>query len=153
MSFNFEPLTEAELQTANLIEPGVYDFEVIKSTKRPSKAGNPMAELTLNVWDKKGKTKTVFDYLVFTSAALSIKKIKHFCDSTGLVEEYKKGSLPEELVGLSGKVAIDIQDEMPKPSGGYYPSKNVVIDYMKEGLVESKSANSSDSFKDDDIPF
>lgn len=147
MSYNFNPMTDEELESYDLLKDGIYDFEVIKSTYKTSKSGNPMAELQLNVWDSNGKIFPVFDYLVFSQVKLNIKKISHFCKSVGLVDEFKKGSLRENLTGLCGKVHIDIQEPMPKPTGGFYDKKNVVSDYIKSEEKESK-----DEFNDE-LPF
>lgn len=152
MSYNFQPLTDEELDSFGLLENGIYSFEVNKATRKTSKSGNPMCELQLTVWDKSGKTYFLFDYLVFSTVNLNIKKVSHFCKSVGLYEEYKKGQIPEELQGLSGKVEIGQQESQPKPNGGYYPSKNVVVDYIvsDESIIE-KSDN--DSFINDELPF
>ncbi len=157
MSYNFNPLSDEELDAINMVEPGRYNFEVIKDTKKMSKSNNPMAELLLKVWDKTGKTHTVFDYLVFSNVNLNIRKVKHFADTAGLQEEYKKGQFPESLTGLCGEVDIDIQDEQPKPSGGFYPKKNYVVDYATQSKYV-KQANDSKGhadlpFEDDDVPF
>lgn len=153
MSYNFDPMTDEEIEASSLVEDGTYNFEVVKSTRKTSKSGNQMAEIQNMIWDKDGKTHMVFDYLVFSKVPMNIKKVKHFCDATGLQEEYKKGQLPEELERLSGKAIIGIQDERPNPNGGVYARKNVVIDYVitDKGAVKSPP---SDQFMDDDsIPF
>lgn len=164
MSYNFNPMTEEEINSANLIENGVYNFEVLSSTRKISKSGNPMAELQLHVWDKNGKTHIIFDYLVFSSIALNIKKVKHFCDATGLQVEYAKGEIPENLERYCGEVQIGTQEEQPRQGGGFYPKKNIVIDYcyqnnivnehIKSKREEATSTEKKDEFIDDiDIPF
>lgn len=152
--YTFTPMTEEEIQASSVIEAGTYDFEVIKATRKISKKGNPMAELNINVWDKEGKQHTLFDYLVFSSQPLNIKKVKHFCDATGLSKEYERGKLPEEMENLYGKVCLDIQDEQPKEGGGFYPKKNVVVDYIVAAQGTTRAENKKDDFKDDiDLPF
>jgi hypothetical protein len=152
--YTFTPMTEEEISSYNLMEKGIYDFEVIKSIRKVSKSGNPMAELQLNVWDKAGKQHTIFDYLVFSSIPLNIKKVKHFCDATGLAEKYKQGSIPEELERFSGKVEIGVQDEQPKEGGGFYPKKNIVLDYIVIDKAEIKyESTPADNFINDEIPF
>lgn len=153
MSYSFNPMSDEELDAFDLIPEGVYNFEVIKSARKTSKSGNPMAELTLSVWDSEGKVHNVFDYLVFSQVKLNIKKVSHFSKAVGLHEEYKRGELPEELEHFSGKVEIGVQDEQPKPSGGFYPKKNVVVDYIVDGEVKQKLPKDKDGFKDDELPF
>lgn len=154
MSYLFETMSDEQLETFPLMDDGVYDFEVLKSTRKTSKSGNPMAEVQLHVWDKAGKTNLVFDYLVFSKVPLNIKKVKHFCDATGLQEAYKKGELPEELAKLCGKVSIGTQEGQPNPNGGMYAKRNVVVDYVMtdKGAVKHEAAVDVDPFTDD-VPF
>lgn len=152
MSYSFNPMTEEELNSASMIEEGFYDFEVVKSTRKTSKSGNPMAELNINVWDKEGKQHLIFDYLVFSTVPLNIKKVKHFCDAVGLQDQYKQGQIPEELERYCGKVLIGIQEEKPNPNGGCWPKKNIVVDYLKSDKESSKKPIESNELNDD-IPF
>ena len=155
MSYNFNPMSDEEINNIGLFEEGVYDFEVLKSTEKVSKSNNTMAELQINIWNKNGKSKLVFDYLVFSKIGLNIKKVKNFCDTTGLQEQYKKGELPGDLSNLNGKTLIGIQEPQPKPTGGFYPSKNYVMDYVTEDKKPSLKVEEigETEFKDDDIPF
>ena len=156
MSYNLQPLTEEELNAFDTIEEGIYDFEVIKAERQTSKSGNPMAKLHLSVWDAHGKIAYVFDYLVFSSMKFCTRKVKHFCDAVGIADDYAKGNIREELEGLSGKVHLGIQPSLPNPTGGYYPEKNVVIDYVTkdnaEKIGEVKAEVKQDDFNDD-VPF
>lgn len=155
MSYNLTPMTEEELNAFDVIQEGIYDFEVLKSERQTSKSGNPMAKLQINVWDTNGKSTVIFDYLVFSSVKFCTRKIKHFCESAGIVEDYLKGNIREELERLSGKVHIGVQDIMPNPTGGYYPAKNVVIDYVTKDNASHSGApkRESDEFLNDQIPF
>lgn len=149
MSYVFTPLTDEQIDTMSLLPDGNYNFEIIKSTHKTSKSGNPMAEIQHKIWDKEGKTHIIFDFLVFSTVTLNIKKVKHFCEAVGLLEEYKTGSLRENLDGLSGKLTIGIQAEQPKPSGGFYPKKNYVVDYV----IEKNGPKKEEDFFEDAIPF
>lgn len=151
--YTFTPMTDEDFNALNLMEDGIYDFEVVRSTKRISKQGNLMAELNINVWDKQGKQHLIFDYLVFSTIPLNIKKVKHFCDATGLIEEYKKGEIPEDLERLSGKVHIGIREPKPNPSGGFYPKTNTVIDYVANKENKSTVPTTDNEIVDDEIPF
>ena len=158
MSYDFNAMSEDELTLFPILEDGVYDFEVLKSTRKISKSGNNMCELNLKIWDKTGKTTTIFDYLVFTQVPMNIRKVKHFCDSVGLEDAYKRGSLPEELAGLAGKVELSTQDEREKDGGGFWPRKNVVEDYVMtdKGALKvplAKPVNQHVNNKDNDVPF
>jgi hypothetical protein len=158
MSYDFLPMTEEDFAASSIIEEGTYDFEVAKSTRKVSKGGNPMAEINIRVFDKEGNNHFVYDYLVFSKVPLNIKKVKHFCDTTGLQKEYKAGSLPEELEFLSGKVNIGIKDEQPREGGGVYPRKNYVLDYVgvsskSNDITKVEETSENSEVFDDSIPF
>lgn len=153
MSFyTFDPMTEDEINSLDLLENGIYDFEVIKSERKTSKSGNPMAEINLKIWDKEGRVHFIYDYLVFTKQKLPMRKISHFCKAVGLEKEYSEGKVPESLNGLSGKVELGMQEAKPKPEGGMYPAKNSVIDYVK---ADAQSIKSPTVYHDlnDPLPF
>ncbi len=161
--YTFTPMSEEEIQASGLMEDGTYDFEVVKSTRKMSRSNNPMAELQLNVWDKDGRQHLVYDYLVFSSIPLNIRKVKHFCEAVGLGEQYKQGQIPEELERYCGKAHVIKQagNEIPleklngKPAGSRYPDKNAVEDYIASDKVEPKPAKpaADDLPFQDDIPF
>lgn len=148
--FTFSPMSEEEINLSNLMEIGTYNFEVVKSTRKISKSGNQMAELCINVFCNQGKQYLIYDYLIFSTIHLNIKKVKHFCDSVGLAEGYKIGKIPEDLSRLCGKVQIGIKKNQPNPNGGFYPDKNIVIDYIAS---DKKNDDLSITIKDDSIPF
>lgn len=154
MSFEFNPMSDEELDA--LLPDGEYSFEVISSSRKQSAKGNPMAVLDLRVWDKQGVPHIIFDMLIFMKVNMCMRKISRFSKSTGIYEDYKKGSFPEELGGLSGNLVISTQDEMPNPKGGVYPRKNIVLDYIPESESKkaiSKSDEPVEDFKDDELPF
>lgn len=151
MSYNFTPLSDEELDAIDVIPEGTYNFEVISSIRKISKAGNPIAELQLKVWDNEGKIHNIFDYLVFSSINLNIRKISHFSKATGIYEEYKKGCIRDELHNLSGKAHIGIKDPQPKDGGGFYPKKNIVLDYIICEKVIEQNKNNLPPYED--VPF
>ena len=159
MSFNFKSMTDEELNAVDmLVENGIYKFEVLKSTKRLSKSYNEMAELNIRFWDKEGNAHTLSDYLVFSGTTFCTRKIKHFCNSVGLKDNYISGEIPEELRGYKGYFEIGTQDEKENPKGGFYPKKNIVIDYVMHNNAESKNATLTANkgltdFKNEDLPF
>lgn len=160
--YKFPSMSDEELNAVDLVEDGIYDFEVIRSKPKMSHAGNPMAELNIKFWDKNGKIHTLFDNLVFSTVPLNIRKIKHFCDATGLQDYYSRGELPEELGGYSGKFKITTQlgqlipmDRLNgKAHGSKYPDKNVVEDYilLENDISKTERTSEKNSF-DDDLPF
>lgn len=150
MNFSYEPLTEDQCNKSRqfpLLEPGVYDFQVMDAHVKVSRAGNPMIELILKVWGKNGAEFTIYDYLLSTPNMAW--KLKHFCDSVGLAKEYESKSFDEfKCINRFGKADIVYQPGAKKANGdGYYSDKNAVNDYVKaEEKVVKPELN-------DDLPF
>jgi hypothetical protein len=156
--YEFDPLTDEQLEAMDVVEEGHYRFEVQKSTRKVSKNGNPICELQIKFWDKDGNVHVVFDYLVFSKVNLNIKKVSHFCKAAGLEEQYKKGQLPEDLQYCCGVAHVGIREEQKSPDGKVYPKKNIVVDYdvMAKGTAAGGMKplpEVKDEFIDDVIPF
>jgi hypothetical protein len=151
MSFSFPVYTNEqieELKVSFLIDPGSYNFEVLKATNKTSSKGNPMMEMQLKVWDNNGKEHIIYDYLL--SSPTWAFKIKHFCESIGL--SYDKGGFETwDCENKFGKCEIIIQKGAKKEDGSFYPEKNSVKDYIKKDNLPSTSKNNLDM--NDDLPF
>jgi hypothetical protein len=146
--FNFEPKTEDEL--TDLLEEGEGNYEVISAEAGTSKAGNPQIKLSLKAWDKNGEQKFIYDYLVLNGSKFSMRKIKHFCESSGMEEFYKAGKFSApDCLNRTGKCIIGKQHD-----DGYLP-KNTIKDYVAHNNTESASKKGGMSAQDfdDDIPF
>jgi hypothetical protein len=142
----FSPMSEQELNHMGLIEKGVYNFEVINAKEAISKKGNEMIVLTLKIWDKDGKERILTDYILESFAF----KLRHFCESTNLIDKYNAGELNyEDCISKSGKVEIIVQEGGAKPDGSKYFDRNSIKDYVKK---ENKLELAND-FIDDDLPF
>jgi hypothetical protein len=148
-------MTEEELSAVSLIEPGVYNFEVMKATDELSKSsGKEMIKLMLRMWDKNGSERIVFDYLLDSMP----HKLKHFTDCTGLADKYTFGAMSaEDCIGRTGKLELVIQKGKQRPDGsGMYNDSNSVKDYVKVLSDDKKIAPpipvASDDLNDD-IPF
>lgn len=146
---NFTPKSEAELQQSLLLEKGLYPFQVIDAKDEISKSGNEMVKLTLKIWAKDGSERTIFDYLLEAMAF----KLRHFCMTTGLLDKYESGELKAiDCIGKCGKCDVVLQQGQPNPTGGYYPDKNNIKDYV---ISERPSMTMplKENFIDDSIPF
>jgi hypothetical protein len=151
----FKPLDDNDIDKGRkeLLPDGDYVFDVSKCQNTQSKNGNNMAKLTLTVWSKDATHVTVYDYLVFTDSFLNRKKIKDFCLSVGLLDEYKKGEIPSDLQGFSGKCKIGTQEGMSRGEGDhkiFYSDKNIVIDYLLADVTDHKTVKENNL---DDLPF
>lgn len=138
----FQPKTENEIASENLIEPGEYDFEVVAAFDKVSKtSGNDMIELKIKVFAD--REKVISDYLLEKMAY----KLRHFAEATGLLEVYNSGDLiADDCVGKSGRLELGIQ----RDKTGAHPDKNTVKDYVTDGV---RSERSESVAKDDNIPF
>jgi len=143
MNLIFTPKSDTEL--LNLLDPGIYDFEVVKAENAISKStGNPMIKLTNKIYDKTGKEIYLNDYLVPSA----LYKIKKFCDSTNLQKQYNAGNLsPFDCEKKTGKCKIGVE------RSGDYPARNKIADYIKISLDFNTQTKDNSAFVDDDLPF
>lgn len=139
------PISETEALAPGIWKRGLYDFEVIAAEEQISKAGNDQIKLTNKLYDKEGKSRTVFDYLVSTAGMAY--KVRHFASASGLLAQYERGELrADDCVGKTGRCQIGIE----KKEG--YPDKNSIQDYAATSgsrLIDSIP----DSELNDEIPF
>lgn len=153
--FSFNPLSDEQIhavQNRGLLEEGIYSFTVKAMEAQQSKSGNPMLKVRIGVLASEGDERNIIDYLL--SSEQMMFKLKHFCESIGLEDNYLKGNLsPSDCINRSGKVRIGVQKGGAKEDGsGFFPDKNSVKDYVK---VEAKAAPVVDDKPpfDDDIKF
>jgi hypothetical protein len=119
----FEAKSENELRRENLIPAGEYGFEVLTAEDKQSAKGNDMIALKLIVYMSDGSQRHVYDWILEAFAF----KLRHFCEATGLIEDYNAGRLcAADCVGRSGKVKIGINED----KSGDYPPSNRVLDYI-----------------------
>ena len=137
----FTPMTEAEIVSASLLEAGEYPFEVLAASEEISKAGNEMIRVKLAVFGPNGQQAHVYDYLMEKMAF----KLRHFCETTGLIAKYEAGTLGElDCAGKTGRVKLAVE-----PANGKYDAKNVVKDYVKPAPVP----NAAQAAPQNGIPF
>jgi hypothetical protein len=154
MSFRFTPLSDAELnelQNKDLLPDGNYAFIVKEAATQTSSKGNPMLKVILEVLASPQDKHLVTDFL--TVSEKMIFKLKHFCETLGLDQQYSEGNLrPEDCIGKMGKCKIGRQKgEQKRDLSGYFPDRNCVKDYIKS--VDQGSSAKVDSNFNDDITF
>ena len=151
----FKPISEAEAtkQASGLWEDGIYDYEVKEAEERTSNAGNEMTALQVQVFDKHGESKILYDYLVNTEKAQF--KIRQFAASCGLLDAYQTGTLMEsEMIGRTGVCEVGTQ-----PARDGYPAKNVIRTWFPRQQEKAAPARPNARAKspagdiDDEIPF
>lgn len=130
----YQPITSEEAKQAQfkLLEPGVYDFEIISAQDKTSKSGNEMIELKLKVFDSNGNSSHVFDYLLPEKMAY---KFRHCCEAIEIIDKYEGGELvADDFIGGTGEVKIKID----KNKDANYPDKNAVVDYLGKRSKEER---------------
>lgn len=142
MSFNYEVLNEEQAQKAReypLLPDGIYDFIVAESKLKYSAKGNAMIELKLRITHD-GVDFNVFDNLIAT--ANMMWKTIHFCDTTGLANEYLAKRFNEKVAaGRRGTCQISNVPERSKNDGtsAVFKAKNQVEDYLSEEKIRQQS--------------
>jgi hypothetical protein len=161
--FAYDVMSEREAieERFNLLKEGEYEAVIASSKDKVSSSGNPMMDLTLQVFDENGRTREVRDFLVFTKTMMW--KVIHFADSAGLLKTYEAGKLcSESAMGNHVRVKITIEqgglipeDKLKgKAFGSKYPDKNKIDDYVKKDDQRPLEQKIDDNpFKDDDIAF
>jgi hypothetical protein len=128
----FQPKSEEECGRFKVLPEGEYAFEIFKASDEVSKKGNDMIKIVLKIFDGEECAAQVFDYLLEALAY----KIRHCCDSVGLLKEYNLGELTAQmLLGCSGRVMLAIEQDQ---NGN---DRNVVKDYVKRDNAQTDSEN------------
>jgi len=162
--YEYDPMSEEEAQRARfeLLDDGEYDALVIRSEPKMSASGNSMADMTLTVYNAEGKGFDVRDFLIWTSKMMW--KLKHFCESAKLEQEYLDKKFRPELAQdryVRVKIRRRTGNPIPadklngKPPGSVYPDKNEIEDYLPrpEGsTLPAEKVAEADPFNDD-VPF
>jgi len=140
---NVTPMEEKDLPS-NLLPIGEYHIEVVTAFDKKSKSsGNDMIELKVAIWEDDRIRCYLFDYLLDAIPA----KVRHACDSFGLLDKYQSGNLEsDDFIGRTGKAKIGIE----KDKTGKYPDRNKIVDYC---VRTAKPINKQSEAPDDDLPF
>ena len=117
----FEPKSEDQLKAETMLPDGDYDFQVMEAQDAVSKQGNDMIKVKLRVFTSNGE-RHLYDYLMPSMGF----KLRHFCESTGLLSRYDAGTL-EAGHCLRREGIASIEQEAGKNG---YPPKNRVADYV-----------------------
>jgi hypothetical protein len=156
MTFNFHPKTDEEIERMHLLPDGTYRFTVRNALETVSKEkGNPMVRVDLEIYGHDGGSSLMSDYLVASDKMAW--KIKHFCDTLGLLEQYQKGNLEaQNLIRLEGYAQVVTEKRSE------YPARNKVKDYGKPKSTKTNSIlsptkpdpnQSLEQNDDSDLPF
>lgn len=138
----FTPKTEKEIAMEGLLDEGTYPFEVVEAKDEVSKKGNEMIAIKLKVFGPNGEEHFLRDWIMEKVSY----KLRHFCEVTGLLPKYEKGSLDAlECVGVSGYCVVAIKDNKD------FGPQNQIKDYVLTPESSEKAKSLTEG--DDDIPF
>ena|SRR3990167_11418775 len=146
MVMEFKPKTEKEIAEEMIFSAGEYDFDVLTAEDTTSSKGNAMIKIKLGVYVG-SQIRRIDDYLVPAMSA----KLRHFCDTTGLLSKYESGTLEAaDCFGRAGRVKIAVE-----PAKDAYPAKNVVKDYICRPAkpLPEKTASKVGFSEGEDAPF
>lgn len=160
--FNPESVQERSFNVPN----GDYPFVVVSAEERISKNNNEMISLQLECDVKLDSKLTVYENLVFTEKAMF--RVKQFCESTGLMEQWQSGELEaDDCLGAEGIAHLEKGEKYMEvawfvPQGGWSesPTKKTLSPEESrkrlDGLKAVRSqiaAGSPSQTEHDDIPF
>lgn len=159
----YTPYTEAQIQSMNLMEEGIYIFEVLEvytidkwGQPMQDKNGNDLARLKLLIWDNENRERIIFTFI--SGDSNFAYKLRHYAQTIGMLSEYEEGIFDiVKTEGKTGKATIIIKKGNPKNDGSdaMWPDRNDVKDFVISELTAPSSLveEVKKAFVDDDVPF
>src|ERR1700727_1407017 len=107
---SYTPKSEEQLAREALQPDGIYDFEIISTSDKPSKNGNDMYTLKLLIWDANGDNFTLFDYIALGNN-FGERKLRYAADACGIISIYESGDLKHtDFMNTKGKIELKTQE-------------------------------------------
>lgn len=97
----------AKVQGLEPLPAGVYTATIVKAEVGTSKAGNEKIDIQWKVEGGKHDGRVIFDTLTFTEKALF--RVKATLKGLGFPADFRGEVKPEDLVGRTAKITVDIQ--------------------------------------------
>ena len=148
----FDPTKEDDLIPDGSVCMAVVD----KAEDKVSKAGKPMMQIGLKVWDSEGLEYFIDDYW----SSKFKKKMADFLRATGQEDVWESGEcFPEHVIGRTVGVRISVQKGGPrkdaegKETGKFFWDKNVVEKYVPWEGGATLAAPAPTSEPEEDVPF
>lgn len=152
------PMSREDAAKGDVIEPGIYPFEVVEAKDAVSQQGNEMIKLQLKIYMPDGGQRVVFDNLMNAMK----HKMAQFCYMANIGEKYEAGSFEaSDCANVSGECKIYLQ-KSDNPQFNNQPAvKEYILDEMqqekkaetKKANAKAKAAENGESFEDDDVAF
>jgi len=163
----YTPYTEAQIQSMNVMEPGIYRFQVLEAIITDQygqplrdKNGTDMAKLKLLIWDAENRERTLFTYI--SGDGNFAYKLRHFAKTIGMLQQYEDAIFEiDKTIGKQGHADIVIKRGTLKTdgSGEMWADRNDVKDFVltADGSVVNHShaapALQVEQTLEEDIPF
>jgi hypothetical protein len=163
----YTPYTEAQIQSMNVMEPGIYNFQVLEvitwdqyGKELKDKNGNDMAKIKLAITDAEYRERPLFTYI--TGDGAFAYKLRHFARSIGMIQQYEEAVFNiAETVGKRGLADIVIKRGTFKldGSGEMWPDRNDVKDFITNAdgnpvnHAHASSPPQVPNVEEDDTPF
>jgi hypothetical protein len=114
----------SKVQGLEPVAPGSYTATIVKAEAGQSKAGNEKIDLQWKVEGGKEDGRIIFDTLTFTEKAMF--RVKATLISLGFPKNFRGNVKPDELVGKTAKITVDIQpgNGVDPETGEPYPARN-----------------------------
>lgn len=108
------------------IPVGWYQGSIVKAEETVSKSSNnPMINVQWKIEGGKFDGRVIFDSLVF--AENTLWRVKRTLQALGYANDFKGDVIPDELVGKSADLQVEIQEsEGSDENGDPYPARNRV---------------------------
>lgn len=145
----YKPYTEAQIQSMNIMEEGIYPFRVIEiittdkfGNSMQDKSGIDIAKLKLLVQGHHGEEKIICTHV--HGDGTFAYKLRNFAITIGMIEEYENGTFKiEDTVGKSGNAQIVIKKGGIKKngSGEMWPDRNDIKDFSLYSPLTSQETD------------
>ncbi|HWI50098.1 MAG TPA: hypothetical protein VNU45_17955 [Rummeliibacillus sp.] len=134
----YTPYTEEQIQSLNVMEPGIYRFQVLEvitadqyGNQLRDKNGVDLAKLKLLIWDRENRERHLYTYI--SGDGNFAYKLRHFAKTIGMIQQYEDGIFQiSQTVGKSGNADLVIKKGTYKTdgSGEMWPDRNDVKDFV-----------------------
>ncbi len=172
----YTPYTEAQIQSMNILDEGIYRFkvgDVILNDKfggpLQDKNGNDLAKLKLLAADSEGRDRIIYTFI--SGDGNFAYKLRHFAQTIGMISDYENGTFNiMRAIGKTGIANVIVKKGTTKSdgSGEPWPDKNDIKDFVVDsGMAIAQKAkltfekNHENNIHtenkleqlDDDVPF
>jgi hypothetical protein len=139
-------LRGVEMNSFELLEPGVYTLKVAKTEEKKSAKGNPMVVIT---WEEEVSGITVFDYLAFTDGTRpKVKSLLYAINQPCGEEVYNVD--PMDWRGERASCKVGVEEYLGSDNKMHKKNKVQFYNRIENGAAVAKPAQADPI---DDVPF